>query len=115
MPHGRLAPIRAAEYGIPVFGVWSSGVSQLTDRYGRIIATAGCPGQGEMIAGPFDLQAAGRLPPDRLLAEAAMIGTALFIAFLIGSELADRATIAPHFSASAINHSTSAVTTTTPS
>jgi apolipoprotein N-acyltransferase len=68
MLHGRLAPIRSAEYGIPTFGVWSSGVSQLTDRYGRVLATAGYPGQGQMIAGPFPLGPAGRVPPDRWLA-----------------------------------------------
>ena len=45
MLHGRMAPIRSAEYGIPTFGVWSCGESQLTDRFGRVIATAGYPGQ----------------------------------------------------------------------
>jgi apolipoprotein N-acyltransferase len=91
--HGRLAPIRAAEYGIPVFGVWSSGVSQLTDCYGRVIATAGYPGQGAMIAGAFDLQGAGRIPPDRMVAEAAMIGTGLIAAYLLGCRLWPRSAI----------------------
>ena len=89
MLHGRLAPIRAAEYGIPVFGVWSSGVSQLTDRFGRVIATAGYPGQRAMIAGPFDLHGPGRIPPDRMLAYAAMIGTGLLILYLIGCRFRD--------------------------
>jgi apolipoprotein N-acyltransferase len=83
MLHGRLAPIRAAEYAIPVFGVWSSGVSQLTDRFGRVIATAGFPGQGAFISGPFALQEPGRIPPDRMLAVAAMAGTGLFIVYLM--------------------------------
>ena len=77
--HGRMAPVRSAEYGLPVFGVWSSGRSQLTDRAGRVIATAGYPGQGETIAGPFDLSHAGRLPPDRWLARAATAVTALTV------------------------------------
>jgi apolipoprotein N-acyltransferase len=81
MLHGRLTPIRAAEYGIPVFGVWSSGVSQLTDQYGRVIARAGYPGQGAMIAGPFDLHGPGRIPPDRLLAVTTMIGTGIFVLY----------------------------------
>jgi apolipoprotein N-acyltransferase len=83
MLHGRMAPVRSAEYGIPTFSVWSSGVSQLTDRFGRIIETAPYPGQGEMIAGPMDLRDPGRVPPDRLLATAAMVGTGAFILYLL--------------------------------
>jgi apolipoprotein N-acyltransferase len=87
MLHGRLAPIRAAEYGVPVFGVWSSGVSQLTDRHGRVIATADFPGQGAFISGPFDLNGPGRIPPDRMLAVATMIGAGLFAAYLLALRL----------------------------
>jgi predicted amidohydrolase len=82
MLHGRMAPVRSAEYGIPTFGVWSSGESQLTDRFGRIIATAGYPGQGDTIAGPFNLAAPGYVPLDRLLAMAAMWASGLFIVLL---------------------------------
>ena len=63
MLHGRLATIRSAEYGIPTFGVWSSGVSQLTDRSGKVIAAGEYPGQGDMISGPFDLGRAGGFHP----------------------------------------------------
>jgi hypothetical protein len=63
--------------------VWSSGVSQLTDRYGRVIATAGYPGQGEVIAGPFDLSRTGRIPPDRTLAKGSAIATLLFVTYLL--------------------------------
>ncbi|HZK82708.1 MAG TPA: nitrilase-related carbon-nitrogen hydrolase [Humisphaera sp.] len=90
MLHGRMAPIRSAEYGIPTFGVWSSGVSQLTDRFGTVIATAGYPGQGEMISGPFDLQHTGRLPPDRLFAMCALVATAAVTAFLFVCSVRDR-------------------------
>jgi apolipoprotein N-acyltransferase len=91
MLHGRLAPIRAAEYGIPVFGVWSSGESQLIDRHGHVIATAGYPGPGEMIAGPFDVpNVAGHVPLDRYPALAASIfADALFIYFF-ASEMMTR-------------------------
>lgn len=87
MLHGRLAPIRAAEYGIPVFGVWSSGKSQLTDRCGQVIATAGYPGQGDMIAGPFDLAAAGHIPWDRYLALGASYFVGGLVLFFMGSGL----------------------------
>lgn len=83
MLHSRVQPVRSAEYGIPTFGVWSSGVSQLTDRYGRIVATAGYPGQGDVISGSFDLSRAGRIPPDRSLAMASLAATGLFIVYLI--------------------------------
>ena len=89
MLHGRLAPIRSAEYGIPIFGVWSSGVSQLIDRRGCVIATAGYPGQGEMIAGPFDLRGPGSVPPDRLPALACTILTGLLIVYLCWLRITD--------------------------
>jgi predicted amidohydrolase len=88
MLHGRMAPVRSAEYGIPTFSVWSSGESQLVDNRGRLIATAGYPGQGDMIAGPFDLGAPGRLPPDRWLAIGSAVATGLLIALLAYGRLA---------------------------
>jgi apolipoprotein N-acyltransferase len=81
--HGRMAPVRSAEYGIPVFSVWSSGVSQLTDRQGRVIATAGYPGQGETIAGQLDLSREGHVPYDRPFAWAAVAITAGLIIYFI--------------------------------
>lgn len=83
MLHGRVQPVRSAEYGIPTFGLWSSGVSQLTDRYGRVVATTGYPGLGDEIAGSFDTSHAGRIPPDRPLALASLAATALFIGYLL--------------------------------
>jgi apolipoprotein N-acyltransferase len=82
MLHGRMAPIRSAEYGIPTFGVWSSGESQLTDRFGRVVARGGYPGQGEMIAGAFNLAEGGRVPPDRIVAWGATIATGVWVLFL---------------------------------
>lgn len=46
MLHGRLAPVQAAEYGVPIFGVWSSGVSQLVDRHGQTLRQLAIPGKG---------------------------------------------------------------------
>jgi len=86
MLHGRLAPIRAAEYGIPVFGVWSSGESQLTDKQGHVIATAGYPGQGEMISGTLDMSDAGRVPIDRYPALATSLLTLCVFLYFAGLE-----------------------------
>jgi apolipoprotein N-acyltransferase len=83
MIHGRAPPIRSAEYGIPSFGVWSSGRSQLIDRHGRIVATAGYPGQGETISGTLDLSQGGHIPIDRKLAWASICGTLLFVIYLL--------------------------------
>ncbi len=66
--HARVAPIRSAEYGIPIFRVASSGISQWTDRSGRVMATAPFPGQQKIIVGRVALASAGSLPWDRWLA-----------------------------------------------
>lgn len=93
--HGRVAPLRSAEHAVPTFGVWSSGVSQLTDRTGRVVAAGGYPGQGQMIAGPFDVRRPGRLPPDRPVAMAATVGTGVFVLYLLYLWIRRRA-IGPH-------------------
>jgi apolipoprotein N-acyltransferase len=64
----RVTPVRAAEYGLPIFRVASSGISQLVDAAGNVQAQAPFPGEGEMIGGELALGAAGRLPMDRWLA-----------------------------------------------
>ena len=65
--HARIAPTRAAEYGIPVVRVCSSGVSQIVDGRGRIVASADFPGQGDMLAADVWIKGAGRIPLDRHL------------------------------------------------
>ncbi len=49
--HTRVALVRAAEYGIPIFRVASSGISQLVDASGQTVASAPMPGDGAMLAG----------------------------------------------------------------
>src|SRR4029077_6618928 len=44
--HARVAPVRAAEYGLPIFRLASSGISQAVDRTGNVLAKAPCPGDG---------------------------------------------------------------------
>ena len=65
--HARVAPVRAAEYGIPIFRLASSGISQFADRTGRVLAIAPCPGDGATLAAQLAIAEAGRLPLDRWL------------------------------------------------
>jgi apolipoprotein N-acyltransferase len=76
--HSRIAPMRAAEYEVPIFRVASSGVSQLIDGYGRSLSCAAIGAEGATIAGKLELPPRGTLPTDRWLAP---IST--FVAFLV--------------------------------
>ena len=53
--HGRVAPMRAAEYGVPIFRVCSSGISQFVDGTGRVLSSAPFPGDGAMLAAEMPL------------------------------------------------------------
>jgi apolipoprotein N-acyltransferase len=64
--HARVAPVRAAEYGVPVFRVASSGVSQAVRANGTIAARAPFPGVGEVMAARIILREGAR-PLDRFL------------------------------------------------
>ena len=75
--HARVAPVRAMEYGVPIFRVASSGVSQIVDKRGRVSASAPMPGDGEIIGGKLTLAKEGNLPVDRHLAPAASAVTPL--------------------------------------
>jgi apolipoprotein N-acyltransferase len=77
--HARVAPLRAAEYGIPIFRVASSGISQGVDRRGKVMATAPFPGEGEVIFFGARIGEKGMVPPDRLLASVSVGITGLFL------------------------------------
>ncbi len=81
--HARVAPIRAAEYGLPIFRVASSGISQWVDQRGRVLAMAPCPGEGEILSGTLELRRAGRLPLDRWLAPLSACLTAASLLWLL--------------------------------
>ena len=66
--HARVAPLRAAEYRLPVFRLASSGISQCVDRAGHVLANAPCPGDGAILSGVLELRGPGHLPLDRWLA-----------------------------------------------
>lgn len=66
--HARIAPVRAAEYDLPIFRLCSSGISQAVDPVGRVVATAPYPGPGAIMSALMQLPLGGRIPMDRRLA-----------------------------------------------
>jgi apolipoprotein N-acyltransferase len=80
--HARIAPMRAAEYALPVFRVCSSGISQFIDTTGRVLSSAPFPGDGAMLSAEIPLPAHGRMPPDRWLARLCVGVVAAFIGWL---------------------------------
>lgn len=81
--HARVARVRAAEYGIPIFRVASSGISQLVERSGFEQASAGFPGQGEALSGKMFVNQPGSLPIDRWLGPASVGVSGLIILLLV--------------------------------
>jgi apolipoprotein N-acyltransferase len=81
--HARVAPTRAAEYGLPIFRLASSGISQWVDHRGQVRATAPFPGDGAVLVGTLELQPAGRLPLDRWLAPFSTGLTLLLLLFFL--------------------------------
>ncbi len=77
--HARIAPVRAAEYGLPVFRVASSGVSQGVNRFGLTQVSAPFPGEGEMLSFTTRMVKRSSLPPDRLLAPLCLCVTGVFL------------------------------------
>jgi apolipoprotein N-acyltransferase len=77
--HARIAPVRAAEYGIPIFRVASSGISQGVEKTGRVQSSAPFSGEGETIFFGAHLGAKGNVPPDRLLAPLCVFVTIVFV------------------------------------
>ena len=80
--HARVAPIRSAEYGVPIFRVASSGISQCVNAMGRDEATAPMPGDGAMLFGTLHLAKAGALPWDRVVAPLSVGVTGVMIVCL---------------------------------
>ncbi len=83
--HGHVAPVRAAEYDVPIFRLASSGISQSVDRFGRVEASAPFPGEGAVMNATLRLAAPGKLPWDRWLAPASAAFSGLMIVwFTVG-------------------------------
>jgi apolipoprotein N-acyltransferase len=81
--HSRVAPLRAAEYGVPIFRVASSGISQAVAGGGHVAAQTSIPGSGEIFSAQLRLPAHGSLPLDRYLALLCVALTGIVLAVLL--------------------------------
>ncbi len=80
--HARVAPVRAAEYGIPIFRLASSGISQSVSAIGNERSRAPFPGQGETLFASFPPLCGGSVPIDRFLAPLAVAVTGVTLLLL---------------------------------
>jgi apolipoprotein N-acyltransferase len=80
--HARVAPVRGAEYGVPIVRLASSGISQFVDAHG-FSSWSRFPGQGQIEWGILHLPRRGHLPWDRVLAPVASGVTAMLAAFVL--------------------------------
>jgi apolipoprotein N-acyltransferase len=82
--HARIAPVRSAEYRLPIVRIASSGISQITDSGGQVRASAPFPGQGATLSAEVvPVAGGGRIPPDRFLAPACTVLSAGLVASLV--------------------------------
>ncbi len=81
--NARIGRLRAVEYGLPVFRVATSGVSQLLGADGVESARAGFPGPGETLGGTLHLAGPVAVPVDAWLGPVALgvtLGAAAWLA-----------------------------------
>jgi apolipoprotein N-acyltransferase len=93
--HTRVAPVRAAEYGIPIFRLASSGISQAVSWNGHVVAQAPMPGNGDFLVAKLSLLTGASLPLDRYLAPLCTVLTALLMGILIFLTWRDKQTANP--------------------
>jgi hypothetical protein len=88
--HSRVAPVRAAEYGIPIFRLASSGISQAVSGDGKVIAQTSFPGSLDILSAKLRLPTRGSLPLDRYLAPFCVGATGIIMAGLLVLAWKDR-------------------------
>lgn len=88
----RLGATRAAEYGLPVFRLASSGISQIIQSDGTIAAEGAFPGQGDTVAGTLKLGSPGHLPLDRWLAWPCVVVAGFVLLWLMAGDIRHRIT-----------------------
>jgi apolipoprotein N-acyltransferase len=94
--HSRVAPVRAAEYGIPIFRVASSGISQAVTGGGFVVAQTKIPGNGEIFSAQLRLPVRGAIPLDRYLAPVCVAVTGIVTAVLLFLTWKDKRTKLNH-------------------
>ncbi len=81
--HSRVAPVRASEYGIPIFRLASSGISQAVTGDGYVVSQTSFDKQDEILSAQFRLPSHGSLPLDRFLAPLCTGVTGIVTAILL--------------------------------
>jgi len=81
--HSRVAPVRAAEYGVPIFRLASSGISQAVNGGGGVVAHTSFPGPGAVLTASLYLPTGGALPVDRVLAPLCVAATGVVTVWLL--------------------------------
>ncbi len=81
--HAKIVPVRAGEYGLPLFRLGSSGISTFVDSQGNTLAKAGYPGHGEILSARLPIQNSGRLPLDRYLALPMIFGMGVMFVLML--------------------------------
>jgi predicted amidohydrolase len=80
--HALVAPVRAAEYGVPIFRLASSGISQAVSGNGRVVAQTAFPGIADILSAKLRLPTHGSLPLDRFLAPFCVVVVAVVLFLL---------------------------------
>jgi len=79
----RTACPRAPEYGIPIFRLASSGISQAVTGGGSVVAQTKFGGNGDILTAQLRLPARGSIPLDRYLAPVCVGITGIVTATLL--------------------------------
>ena len=81
--HTRVATVRAAEHGIQIFRLASSGISQAVSWNGNVMAKTSFPGSFDILSATLRLPSKGSLPLDRFLAPVCVGITAVVLVALL--------------------------------
>jgi apolipoprotein N-acyltransferase len=93
--HALVAPVRAAEYGLPIFRLASSGISQAVDPNGRVLARGPFDAEEADLFAEFQLPTRGARPVDRFLAPCAVGVTAFLLVAVLAPRRRPKVPVAP--------------------
>jgi apolipoprotein N-acyltransferase len=88
--HYRVAPVRAAEYRVPIFRLASSGISQVVRSDGEVVAQTSFPGGGSILTANMRLSPRTSRPVDRFVAPLCVTTTGLIVVALLWLTWRDR-------------------------